>query len=75
MLPRQNIPPQQPSQRRTKRSTESTIIDTESHAVNGSPPCAIADRDSAGFVDLLPCLDDAREEDRGADICSGELDD
>lgn len=73
MLSLQDISPQQAGQRRTKRGAERTVVDAERHAVHRCPEGAFADGDPILAVDFLPCLDDAREKNRGSDVCSREL--
>jgi hypothetical protein len=73
MLPSQDITPQHTSKRRTERQTKCTIVDTNSHTIDGTPESAIRDRDAVLFVDLLPCLNDTGDEDRGSDVCAGKL--
>lgn len=73
MLPCQNIAPQHTRQGRAKRQAESTIVDTDGHAVNSAPERAIGDWYAVLVVNFLPCLDDAGDENCGADVCAGEL--
>ena len=73
MLLVQDVSPKQASKRSTERSAESAVVDADGHAVHGGPERAVADRDAVVGVDLLPCLDDAGEEDGGADVCACEL--
>jgi hypothetical protein len=69
----QYVSPEQTRERSAESSAESAVVDADGHAVHRGPKCAVADRDAVVGVDLLPCLDDAGEEDGGADVCACEL--
>lgn len=73
MLFVQDISPEQARKRRAESSAESAVVDADGHAVHCRPERAVADWDAVVCVNLLPCLDDAREEDGGADVCACEL--
>jgi hypothetical protein len=73
MLLVQNVSPEQTRQRSAESSAESAVVDADGHAVDGGPEGAVADGDAVVGVDLLPGLDDAGEEDGGADVCACEL--
>jgi hypothetical protein len=73
MLPPQNVAPQHTRQRRTECQAESAVVDANSHTIHRAPEGAIGDWYAILFVDLLPCLNDAGDEDCGADVGTGEL--
>ena len=73
VLAGENVTPQETSERGTKSGAEGAVVDTQCHAVHGGPEGAVRDGDAAVVVDLLPSLNDAGEEDSGADVCAGEL--
>lgn len=70
---RQNVPPQHAGERGTEGGTEGAIVDTESHAVDGRPEHALRNGVAVARVDFDPGLEDAADEDCGADVGSGEL--
>lgn len=73
MLPSQDVAPEQTGQGSAKGSAESAVVDADSHAVDGCPEGALGDGDTVLAVDFLPGLDDAGEEDGGADVCARKL--
>jgi hypothetical protein len=73
MLLVQDVSPEQTRERSAESSAESAVVDADGHAVDGGPECSVTDRDAVVGVDLLPGLDDAGEEDGGADVCACEL--
>lgn len=73
MFSRQNVPPQHAGERGTEGGTEGAIVDTESHAVDGRPEHALRNGVAVARVDFDPGLEDAADEDCGADVGSGEL--
>lgn len=73
VFPGQDVAPQQASQGRAKDSTEGPVVNTERQAVHSRPECAIRDRGAVETVDLLPGLDNAGEQDRGADVGACKL--
>lgn len=78
LLSSQNIPPQQPRERRAKGCTEGAVVEAQRHAVDGGPEGALRDGGDVrvgggGGVDEDPFLDNAAEEDCGADVGAGEL--
>ncbi|KAG7049940.1 arsenite efflux transporter, partial [Colletotrichum scovillei] len=58
---RDNVPPQQASQRCAEGSAEGSIVDAKSHAVDRRPESALADGYTVFSMDLLPCLYHAGE--------------
>jgi len=70
---RKDIAPQHASQRCAKRQTEGAVVHPNRHAVHGSPEGAVGDGRGVAGAELLPGLDDAREEDCSADVCACEL--
>lgn len=76
MLPREDVSPQQAGQGGREGGAEGAIVDAEGHAVDGGPEGAVADGvgvDAALVVQCHPGLDDAAEEDGGADVRAREL--
>lgn len=73
MFSRQNVPPQHAGERGTEGGTEGAIVDAESHAVDGRPEHALRNGVAVARVDFDPGLEDAADEDCGADVGSGEL--
>jgi hypothetical protein len=73
MLFIQNISPEQTRERSAESRAESAVIDADRHAVHRRPEGTVTDGDAVVGVDLLPGLDDAGEEDGGADVCACEL--
>jgi hypothetical protein len=73
VLSGKDIPPQQTSKRGAESRAESAVIHTKGHGVDCCPEGSIGDGDVVVSVDLLPCLDHAREKDGGADIRACEL--
>ena len=73
MLLVQDISPKQTRKRSAKSSAESAVVDADGHAVHGGPERAVTNWNAVVRVDLLPCLDDAGEEDGGADVCACKL--
>lgn len=73
IFPRQDVTPQDPSQRDAEGRAADAIVDTQCHAVDRGPEGAVCDGDVVEVVDFLPCLNDTREKDVRADVCSGEL--
>lgn len=69
----QDVAPQEAGQRAREGQGEGAVVDAQGHAVHGGPKGAVADGDAVLAVDFLPGLDDAREEDGGADVGTGEL--
>lgn len=70
----ENIAPQHASQGSAERKAKRAVVYANGHAVDGAPKGAVRDGDVRLLeVDLLPGLDDAGEEDGGADVCAGEL--
>lgn len=73
MFSRQNVPPQHAGERGTEGGTEGAVVDAESHAVDGRPEHALRNGVAVARVDFDPGLEDATDEDCGADVGSGEL--
>lgn len=73
MLLVQDVSPKQARKRSAESSAESAVVDADCHAVHGGPERAVADRYAVVGMDLLPCLNDAGEEDGGANVCACEL--
>lgn len=59
VLPSEDVPPEKASQRCAKGCAESSVVDAESHAINGGPEGSVTNGGPISFMDLLPCLDDA----------------
>ena len=70
----QDVPPEQAGQGGAEGGAEGAVVDAEGHGVDGGPEVAVGDGRAVEVVDDLPGLDDAREEDGGADVGAGELD-
>lgn len=73
MFSRQNVPPQHAGERGTEGGTEGAVVDAESHAVDGRPEHALRNGVAVARVDFDPGLENAADEDCGADVGSGEL--
>ena len=73
MLLVQDVSPKQARKRSAESSAESAVVDANGHAVDRGPEGAVADGNAIVGVDLLPGLDDAGEEDCGANVCACEL--
>lgn len=73
VLPGEDVSPEQASEGSTKCSAERAIVDTNCHAVHGRPECTVRYWGLVYLVDFLPSLDDAGEENCGADIGAGKL--
>lgn len=73
MLAAQDIAPQHTSKRRAERQAERAVVDADSHAVHGAPESAVGDSGAVLTVNFLPSLDNAGEQDGGADVCACEL--
>lgn len=73
MLLVQDVSPKQTRKRGAESCAESAVVDADGHAVHCRPECAVADGNVVVGVDLLPRLDDAGEQDGGANVCACEL--
>lgn len=73
MFPAENVPPQETSQRRAERRAKRTIVDAECHRINCSPIRPVGKWNIVVSVNLLPCLDDAANEDGGTNIRACKL--
>lgn len=73
MLSPKDVPPQETSQRGAESRAERAVVDAECHGINGCPERSIRYWDSVELVDFLPCLQNAREKDCGANVRAGEL--
>lgn len=73
MLFVQDISPEQTCKRRTEGCAEGTVVDTDGHAVHRGPECPIGYGNAVVRMYLLPRLDDAGEQDGGADIRTRKL--
>lgn len=73
VLAGEDVFPQQTCQGGRERSAEGAVVEPDGHAVHGGPEGAVGNGDPVARVDDLPGLDDAAEEDGGADVGACEL--
>lgn len=73
MLSRKNITPEQTRKRGAERRAKRSVIDTDGHAVHCCPKGPVANGDTAPIMNLLPLLDDAAKQYRGANVCPRKL--
>jgi hypothetical protein len=69
----QDVSPEQPCERRAEGCAESSVVNTDGHAIHCCPECPIRDGDAVVCMDLLPGLDDTGEQDGGADVGARKL--
>lgn len=70
---REDIPPQETSERRAEGGAKSAIVDAKSHSIYRCPKCPITNGYLVSVMDIRPCLDYTAEKDGSADISSSKL--
>ena len=69
----QDVSPEETRERCAESGAKSAVVDADGHTVHRGPESAVGDRNAVVSVYLLPGLDDAREQDGGADVGACEL--
>lgn len=73
MFPSEDVSPEHAGKRRTECRAERPVVDANRHAVHRRPECAVGYGSVVHVVNFLPCLDDAGEENGGADVRASKL--